>query len=68
MSDRFEDPVVAEIHAVRAEMLAAAGGDVKKMMQGVIERQRNSTHRIITRPFTKQPLLVTKPEASKSAD
>lgn len=51
MSNRFEDPVVAEIHATRDAMLDAADGDIRLLMQQVAERQRRSKHRIITRPF-----------------
>ena len=51
MSEKFEDPVVAEIHATRAAMLEAAGGDIGTLMQRVAERQRKSKHRIITQPF-----------------
>ncbi len=51
MSDRFDDPVVAEIHATRAAMLEAAGGDIRLLMQQVAERQRSSKHRIITQPL-----------------
>ncbi len=42
MSDRFEDPVVAEIHATCAAMLEAAGGDIRLLMKQVAERQRQS--------------------------
>ncbi len=51
MPDKFIDPIVAEIHAIRAAMLEAADGDIGLMMQQVAERQRKSKHRIITRPF-----------------
>ena len=51
MSDRFEDPVVAEIHAIRAAMLEAAGGDIRLLIKQVAERQRRSGHRIITQPL-----------------
>jgi len=51
MPDKFEDPVVAEIHATRAAMLDAAGGDIRDLMRQVAERQRKSKHRIITRPL-----------------
>ena len=51
MSDKFEDPIVAEIHATRAAMLEAAGGDIRLLMQQVAERQRRSKHQIITKPF-----------------
>ncbi len=53
MSDNLTltDPVVAEIHATRAAMLEAAGGDIGLLMQQVAERQRKSKHRIITQPL-----------------
>ena len=51
MPDKFDDPVVAEIHATRAAMLEAAGGDIRDLMRQVAERQRKSKHRIITRPL-----------------
>ena len=41
MSEKFIDPIVAEIHAIRAAMLEAADGDIGLMMQQVAERQRN---------------------------
>ncbi len=55
MPDKFQDPVVAEIHAVRTAMLHAAGGDVRVLMHQVTERQHLSTHRIITEPLRPQP-------------
>ncbi len=51
MPDKFDDPVVAEIHAARAAMLEAAGGDISVLMKQVAERQRKSQRRIITQPF-----------------
>ena len=50
MLERFNDPVVAEIHATRTAMLNAAG-DIGTLMQQVAERQRRSKHQIITQPF-----------------
>ena len=47
----FDDPVVAEIHAIRAAMLDECGGDVKELMRRVSERQKHSGHRIITEPL-----------------
>ena len=47
----YEDPVVAEIHAIRAKMLADCGGDHEKLMRQVGERQRASGRRIIKAPF-----------------
>ena len=54
MPDTFQDPVVDEIHAVRAAMLQAAGGDVRVLMHQVAERQHRSTHRIITQPLSQR--------------
>ena len=48
MSSTFVDPVVAEIHMVRAAMLDTAGGDIDLMMRQVAERQSRSGHPIIT--------------------
>jgi hypothetical protein len=46
----YEDPVVAEIHAIRAKMLEECGGDHQKLMQRVYEHQRTSGRRIIPAP------------------
>jgi hypothetical protein len=51
MSEKFVDPIVAEIHAIRAAMLEAADGDIGLMMQQVAERQRKSKHHIVRQPF-----------------
>ncbi len=36
----YEDPVVAEIHAIRAQMLAECGGDFDKLMEQADEHER----------------------------
>ncbi len=46
----YEDPVVAEIHAIRAEMLAECGGDHRKLMEQVDEHERASGRKIIPVP------------------
>jgi hypothetical protein len=46
----YEDPVVAEIHAIRAQMLAECGGDHHKLMEQVCERQWASGRRVIPAP------------------
>jgi hypothetical protein len=46
----YEDPVVAEIHAVRAQMLAECGGDHHKLMEQVLGRQRASGRKVIPAP------------------
>ena len=56
MSDSYTDPVVAEIHATRDAMLAAAGGDIRVLMQQVAERQSQSNHKIIREPLRKSPV------------
>lgn len=50
----FDDPVVAEIHAIRAALLHECGGDIKELMRRVAERQKQSGHRIITEPLRKR--------------
>jgi hypothetical protein len=51
MSSRlYEDPVVAEIHAIRDKMVADCGGDHLKLMQDVREHQKKTGRRIISAP------------------
>ena len=49
----YDDPVVAEVHAVRARMLAECGGDHHKLMERVRERQRASGRKVIAAPAAK---------------
>ena len=46
----YDDPVVAEIHAIRAKMLAECGGDHRKLMEQVRQRQEASARTIIKAP------------------
>ena len=46
----YEDPVVAEIHAIRAKMLAECGGDHRKLMEKVYQRQKTSGRTVIPVP------------------
>lgn len=46
----FEDPVVAEIHETRRKMLEECGGDHRKLMQQVAERQQTSGKTILSVP------------------
>ena len=46
----YDDPVVAEIHAIRAKMLADCGGDHRKLMEQVRAREKASGRRVITAP------------------
>ncbi len=47
----YDDPIVAEIHAIRAAMLDECDGDIKELMRRVAERQKHSGHEIITQPL-----------------
>jgi hypothetical protein len=46
----YEDPVVAEIHAIRARMLAECGGDHRKLMERVDAHEKASGRRVIPVP------------------
>ncbi|MGO8751364.1 MAG: hypothetical protein ACLQNE_35910 [Thermoguttaceae bacterium] len=46
----YEDPVVADIHAIRAQMLAECGGDHHKLMEQVDEREKASGRKVIFPP------------------
>jgi hypothetical protein len=46
----YDDPVVAEIHAIRAKMLADHGGDHRKLIEQVRARERASDRRVIPAP------------------
>jgi len=50
MSEKYNDPVVAEVHATRAAMLESVGGGVTKLMRQVANRQERSEHEIIREP------------------
>ena len=58
----FDDPVFAEIHAIRASMLDECGGDINELMRRVAERQGQSGHRIITGS------LLTRTEQADAAE
>lgn len=46
----YDDPVVAEIHAIRAKMLTDCAGDHRKLMEQVRARERTSSRRVIAAP------------------
>jgi hypothetical protein len=58
----YEDLVVAEIHAIRAQMLAECGGDHHKLMEKVREHERTSGRRVIPAPPPAMPAV--KPPAA----
>jgi hypothetical protein len=51
----YDDPVVAEIHAIRAQMLAECGGDHHKLMELVLQHQRASGRKVIPAPPATPP-------------
>jgi len=51
MSNRsYEDPVVAEIHAIRDKMVEDCDGDHLKLMQHVREHQKTTCRRVLSAP------------------
>jgi hypothetical protein len=58
MPNPFVDPVVAEIHAVRQQMLDAAGGDMDVLMRQVAERQNRSGHLIVRKRLSESGELT----------
>ncbi len=50
----YEDPVVAEIHAIRQSLLDECGGSIAAYRKRVREQQESSERRIITEPFRKR--------------
>jgi hypothetical protein len=62
MSEKFVDPVVAEVHAARAAMLEAVGGDVGELMRQVASRQQQSHRRIVREPLRKRPEVTDERE------
>lgn len=46
----YDDPVVAEIHAIRAKMLADCGGDHRKLMEQVRARECAPGRQLIAAP------------------
>jgi len=62
----FEDPVVAEVHAIREKMLADCNGNHQKLMEQVRLRESSSTRRVIAAPAAPQPVLPQGPSAIAS--
>ena len=50
----YDDPVVAEIHAIRQALLDECGGDMNEYRKCAHSRQATSGHRIITSPLKKR--------------
>ena len=62
MSEKFVDPVVAEVHATRAAMLDAVGGEIAELMRQVADRQQRSHHQIIREPLRSRAERADGPE------
>lgn len=52
----FDDPVVADVHAVRARMLAECAGDHERLMRKVREREQKTDRRVVPVPADRRPL------------
>ena len=46
--DMWEDPIVAEVRAVRERLFAEAGYDLAEFCRRARERQASSGHRVVT--------------------
>lgn len=46
----WSDPIVEEVRAVRARLLANAGGDIEKLARRLREEQASSGHPVVTLP------------------
>ena len=57
----YEDPVIAEIHAIRAQMLAECDGDHHKLMEKVREHERASDRKVIPAPPPAMPAATPEP-------
>jgi hypothetical protein len=63
MNRPSEDPVVAEIHAIRQALLDECGGDIKEYRRRARARQNASGRRIIAVPFRKRTEPGVAPES-----
>ena len=45
----WQDPIVAEVRAVRQALFAAAGYDIREFCRRLREEQDRSGHRVVTR-------------------
>ena len=60
---RWQDPIVAEVRAVRSTLFAASGNDIREFCRRVREEQAVSGHVIVTR-FSQPGLEPTRTESS----
>jgi len=64
----YDDPVVAEIHAIRKALLDDCGGDLAEYRRRSRERQASSGRHIITSPLKKRAEPRREPERRSQAD
>ena len=60
----YEDPVVAEVHAIRKALLDECDGDMDEYRRRTRNRQASSGHQIITSPLKQriEPTDAREPE------
>jgi len=58
-----DDPVVAEIHAIRQALLDECGGDIDEYGRRARARQNPWGRKIITKPFRDRTARSVKPES-----
>lgn len=58
MNAEYEDPVVAEIRAVRQELSERFGDDINALCDFLAEKEREHEHRLVNRP-PKSPQFAT---------
>ena len=46
----MHDPIVAEVRKIRAQILAAHGGDMERYFRDVMKRQGSSGHKLVSSP------------------
>ena len=64
----YDDPVVAEIHAIRAKMLDDCGGDHRKLMEKVRARENASDREVIATPPAPMVAQSTKQTDEREPD
>ncbi len=46
--NRFDDPIVAEIHKTREKLLEECGGDIEKLMDRLASREEADRSRVVS--------------------
>lgn len=53
--DRFDDPIVAEIHRTREKLLQECDGDIEKLMDRLASREEADRARVLLNPQAASP-------------